>query len=103
MSVKDIILNIFAISLIVILPHTELIPNFGYSIPLLLFVWLLLKYSKETFADIGFSFKSFNRKTILVGGLVAVLAFSFLQWFFFPTLEYFVTFEETAIGVNDFL
>jgi membrane protease YdiL (CAAX protease family) len=103
MSVKDIILNIFAISLIVILPHTELIPNFGYSIPLLLLVWLILKYSKETFFNIGFSLKQFKPKSILIGSLVAVLTLSFMQLIFFPVLENFVVFEETEVGLHAFI
>jgi len=103
MNFKEILVNFFAICVIVILPHTELIPNFGYSIPILLFVWLILKYSSETFSDIGFSFKRFKRNSILTGSLVAIATLSFMQLIFFPVLEYFVNFEETDFGLYDFI
>lgn len=103
MTVKGILINFFAICVIVILPHTELIPFFGYSIPILFFVWILLKYSGETFSDIGFSFKRFKTNSILIGSLVAVASLSFMQLIFFPALEYFVTFEEPDIGLYDFI
>jgi len=103
MSVKEILINTITICVIFILPHSGLIPNFGYSIPILLFVWLLLKYSKETFSDIGFSFKRFKLKPILIGSIVAVFSLSIMQLVFFPTLEYFVTFEETDVGLYDFI
>lgn len=103
MNLKNILINIVAISVIFILPHSELIPNFGYTIPLLLFAWLLLKYNKETFADIGFSFKRYKSKSILIGVIVAVLTVSFMQLIFFPTLGYFVTIEETDVGLYDFI
>ena len=103
MSVKEILINVITICVILILPHTELIPNFGYSIPILLFVWLLLKYYNETFSDIGFSFKRFKLNSILIGSVVAVFTLSFMQLIFFPALEYFVTFEETDVGLYDFI
>ena len=58
MNLKEIIINVAAICTIVILPHTGLIPNFLYSIPILLFVWFALKQSNKSFQDIGFSFKT---------------------------------------------
>ncbi|WP_053991643.1 CPBP family intramembrane glutamic endopeptidase [Mangrovimonas sp. TPBH4] len=103
MRTKEFIINIIAICAIVILPHTGLIPLFGYSIPILLFVWIVLKYSNETFSDIGFSFKRFKTNSILIGSLVAVVSLSFMQLVFFPILEYFVTFEEPDIGLYDFI
>jgi len=103
MSIKEILINVMTICVIFILPHTGLIPNFGYSIPILLFVWLVLKYSNETFSDIGFSFKQFNPKSIFIGAIVAVLTLSFMQLVFFPALEYFVTLEETDVELYDFI
>ena len=103
MSVKKILINIIEICVILFLPHLGLIPNFGYSIPILLFVWLLLKYSKETFSDIGFSFNRFNLKSVLIGSLVAVFTLSIMQLAFFPALEYFINFEETDDGLYDFI
>lgn len=103
MRVKEILINVIAICTIVILPHTGLIPLFGYSIPILLFVWIVLKYSNETFSDISFSFKRFKTNSILIGSLAAVVSLSFMQLVFFPILEYFVTFEEPDIELYDFI
>lgn len=103
MSIKEILLNVFAICVIVILPHTELIPNFGYSVPILLLVWLLLKYFNETFSKIGFSFKQFKPMAIIIGSLVAVLTLGFMQLIFFPVLENFVVFDETEVGLHAFI
>lgn len=103
MSIKEVLLNIFAICVIVILPHAELIPNFGYSVPILLMVWLLLKYFNETFSKVGFSFKKYKPTSLLVGSLVAVLTLSFMQLIFFPVLENIVVFEETEVGLYAFI
>lgn len=103
MNRKEIAINVFTIGIILFLPHTELIPNFAYSIPILVFVWLVLKYSNETFTDIGFSFKRFKLKSILIGSLVAILTLGFMQPIFFPALEHFVTFKETDAELYNFL
>ncbi len=100
---KQVLLNILGFLLIVVFPHTGLIPNFGYSIPILLIVWLILKYSGEKFSDIGFRFKSFNMKALIVGSLSAVAILSFMQLLVFPFLEQFITFEETEMGLYDFI
>ncbi len=103
MQVKDILISITAICIVVILPHTGVIPNFGYSIPILLFVWLYLKYFGEKFSDIGFSFKSFNLKTLLIGSFAALIIVFFMQFIFFPVLEYFVVFEEIDVELYHFI
>ena len=89
-NTKENVLNVIAIGSILILPHTELIPNFGYSIPLLLFVWVLLKYSNASFSDIGFNFKRINLKSFVIGSLVAICTLGFMQYIFFPVLEHFI-------------
>lgn len=101
MNIYRTILSIIAIGAIIFLPYTELIPFFGYSIPILLFIWLVLKYSNETFSDIGFSFKQFKAKSILIGGLVAVLTLVFMQLIFHPVLDFFVSLEYKDAGLND--
>ncbi|WP_421809477.1 CPBP family intramembrane glutamic endopeptidase [Flagellimonas sp.] len=95
------ILNVIAIGTIIVLPHAELIPFFGYCIPTLLITWFALKYSKENFSDIGFSFKQFNPKSILIGGLVAALTLAFMQLVFHPVLEFFVNLEYKDVGLSD--
>lgn len=103
MKAKEIIINVITICTIVILPHAELIPLFGYSIPILFLVWIVLKHSKETFSDIGFSLKQFKINSVLIGALVAVVSLSFMQLVFFPFLEHFITFADPDIGLYDFI
>jgi len=101
MNFHKTILSFIAITAIVFLPHAGLIPFFGYSIPILLFTWYVLRYSNETFSDIGLSFKQFDSKSILIGGLVAALTLAFMQLIFHPVLEYFVSLEYNDAGLND--
>lgn len=101
MNIYKTILSVIAIGTIIFLPHAELIPFFGYSIPILFFTWLVLKYSNETFSDIGFSLKKFNPNSILFGGLFAVLTLAFMQMIFHPVLDFFVSLEYKDAGLND--
>lgn len=101
MNLYKRILSIIAIGIIIFLPHAELIPFFGYSIPILLFIWFVLKYSKETFSDIGFSLRQFKPKSILIGALIAVLTLAFMQLIFHPVLDFFVSLEYKDAGLND--
>lgn len=103
MSIKYSLFNILAIVLIAIFPHIGHIPLFGYSLPLLLLIWLLLKKSDENFSSIGFNFKSINLKSALIGTLSAVLILSFMQLIFFPLVEHFIVFEKTEVELYDFL
>ena len=90
MKPLQFMLSLVAIAAIVVFPHLGLIPNFGYSIPLLLLVWLVLRYSGEKFSDIGFRLKSISTRAALVGGIAAVAVLSFMQLLVFPLLELFV-------------
>ncbi len=101
MNTYKTILSVIAIATIIFLPHAELIPFFGYSIPILIFTWLVLKYSNETFSNIGLSFKQFNPKSILIGGAVAALILAFMQLIFHPVLDFFVSLEYKDAGLND--
>lgn len=103
MPTKELISSIVVIGIIIFLPHANLIPLFGYSIPILLLVWLFLKRYNSSFSDIGFSFKQFETRAILVGSLVAVSTLAFMQFAFFPVLETFVTWEYNDAGLNDFI
>lgn len=88
MPLKEIVFSIIAIIIVVIVPHSGIIPiAFGYSIPILIFIWLFLKRQKENFESLGFSFKRFGIKPILIGVLSGIVIFSFLTWIFFPLLE----------------
>ena len=101
MNIYKTILSIIVIGIIIVLPHAELIPFFGYSIPILLFTWLVLKYSNESFSDIGFSPKQFKSNSILFGGLSAVITLVFMQLVFHPVLDFFVSLEYNDAGLND--
>lgn len=100
MTINKTVLSVIAIGTIIVLPHAELIPFFGYSIPILLFIWFVLKYSNESFSDIGFSFKRFKPNTILYGGLIAILTLAFMQLIFHPVLDYFVSLDYNDSGLN---
>jgi len=103
MPVKNTLIHSIAIALVVILPHTGLFPNFLYSIPIILFVWLYLRYFGEQFSDIGFSFKNFSFKAVCIGTIAAILILAFLQLVFFPVLEIFITFDDTVVDLYDFI
>lgn len=99
-----IALNLFTILFIVVFPHLGLITFFPmvYTIPVLLLVWLCLKVNKETFKDIGFSFKALNIKPVLIGIVLAVFIFLFMRSIFFPILENFIEFKEVDVDLyND--
>lgn len=102
MSLKKIFLSLIAIVFVAGLPHSGLIPfPLVYSIPIILAVWLYLKYEGETFASIGFKWKSISFKALLVGPAAAILIFCFLQLVFFPILETFIEFEEVDVELYD--
>lgn len=77
-----------AIIIVVLVPHSGIIPvPFGYSIPVLIFIWLFLRKQKENFESLGFSFKRFGIKPLFIGELSGIVLFFFLTWIFFPLLE----------------
>ena len=99
-----IALNLFTILFIVVFPHLGLMAFFpmAYTIPVIVLVWLCLKVNKETFKDIGFSFKVFSFKPVLIGIVLAVFIFLFMRGVFFPILEYFIEFKEVDVDLyND--
>lgn len=101
MNISKTILNISAICAIIFLPHAELILFFGYSIPILIFTWFVLRNSNESFKEIGFSRKLFKPNAILYGGLIALVTLAFMQLIFHPVLESFVSLDYNDVGLND--
>lgn len=102
LSFKNILFTILAICIVTILPHLNILPfSFGYVIPIILFIWLYLKYNKENFTSIGFSFKTFSLKCILIGTITGVLIFSFLYFIFFPLLQYIVELPDSNVELYD--
>ncbi len=83
------------------MPHAELILFFGYSIPILIFTWFVLRNSNESFKEIGFSRKLFKPNAILYGGLIALVTLAFMQLIFHPVLESFVSLDYNDVGLND--
>ena len=101
-NLKNILLTTLAICIVLIIPHLELIPlPFGYVIPMLLFIWLYLKFNKERFSSLGFNFKAFSLKSFLIGTLTGVLIFSFLYFIFFPLLQYIVELPDSKVDLYD--
>jgi membrane protease YdiL (CAAX protease family) len=99
---KNIILSTLAIGIVTVIPHLEIIPlPFGYVIPILLFIWLHLKFNKENFSSLGFSFKIFSLKSFLVGTISGVLIFSFLYFIFFPLLQYIIELPDSKVELYD--
>ncbi len=103
MKFLRVVLSLLSIAVVVVFPHLGLIPNHGYSIPILLFVWLVLKYKGETFLDIGFRSKPLSLRAALVGSIAAVAILSIMQLLVFPVLEQFIHFEPTDLGLYEFL
>lgn len=98
-SLKEILLSLFAIIIVLLVPHSGIIPlPFGYCIPILVFVWFFLKQYKENFAAIGFSFKRFEIRSALIGTLAGVLIYSFLNWVFFPVLQKIIELPPADLG-----
>lgn len=103
MNAREKVLNALAIATVVVLPHLGLTPNFSYSIPILLFVWLFLKRTKEGFRDVGFRFKPCSRRAALVGSLAAVAILGIMQLLVFPALEAIVELESEELGLYEFI
>ncbi len=103
MKFKQPLLDILIISFAAVFPHLGFIPLFGYTLPIIIVIGLRLKYRGEKFSDIGFSFKKFSFKALLVGAVSALLILGFMQLVFFPILNKFVTFSETDVGIYDFI
>jgi len=96
---KEIIFPLLAIMLVVIIPHTGLVPlPFGYCLPVLLFTWLYLRYHKENFSSLGFSLKRFSFHALLTGTLGAVCLIVFLTWVFFPLLKQWTGLPDADLG-----
>lgn len=84
----EIIFTLFAIAVVFLLPHFGFLPiPFYYIIPVLLFVWLFLKRTKENFAGLGFNFKRFRLNSIFIGAITAIILFAFLNYIFFPLIS----------------
>jgi membrane protease YdiL (CAAX protease family) len=102
MRVTKILISILTIIIVAVLPHLGLIPiPFAYSIPILIIIWIYLKYNNENFVSIGFSWKLLNLKSIIIGCLFAVLIFLFIQFIFFPIVENFIDFDDVEVELYD--
>lgn len=95
-SLKEIIIAVIAIAILVVAPHLIRLPiPFLYTVPMIVLVWVLLKWEKENFTAIGFSFKRLGMRAVVTGITGGIAIFLFLQYAFFPLLEKF-SFKEPA-------
>lgn len=101
MNRSETLLSLLGIALIFIVPHLEILPLFSYSIPLLLICILILRYSKESFADLGFSRQNFKWKAIPIGLLLGLLTFVILQYGILPLAEWIHPLKIEDIGLYD--
>jgi membrane protease YdiL (CAAX protease family) len=98
-SLKEILFSVSAIIIVLIVPHAGIIPlPFGYSIPILIFIWFFLRKYKENFTSIGFSFKRFEIRSVLIGSLTGIVVFYFLTWIFFPVLQKIIELPPADLG-----
>jgi len=83
-----IFLSILTIACCFFIPHYANLTIFIYPIVILFVVWLFLKYvSRETFADIFFSFKRFEIKAIWIGIIAAILLSLFFRFAWDPFIN----------------
>jgi membrane protease YdiL (CAAX protease family) len=81
-------LSILTIAFCFFIPHYANLTIFIYPIVILFVVWLFLKYvSRETFADIFFSFKRFEIKAIWIGIIAAILLSLFFRFAWDPFIN----------------
>jgi membrane protease YdiL (CAAX protease family) len=102
-SFKEIAITLFAIAFVTLIPQSGIINAviplpFSYSIPVLVFVWLFLKWQKENFAGLGFSFKCLQTKAIIIGTISGIILFVFLQYAFFPLLKKVIPLSPANLG-----
>src|SRR5256885_4684247 len=100
LSAANILLSLIVIAFAFLFPHFGLIPvPFGYSIPVIIIIWLTLKRTNENFASLGFNVKKFELKAVWVGAIAAILLFAFLNYALFPLLNSFFKFSS---NLDDF-
>ena len=98
MSVKEIIFILLAIVFIFFFPHLGWPPiPFGYAIIITAGVWIFLKRANENFSHLGFSFKRFESKAIIIGAVAAIVIFVFLQYLLFPALAKVIPLEKADL------
>jgi membrane protease YdiL (CAAX protease family) len=97
-SVKEIIYILLAIGFIFFFPQFGFIPvPFGYAILITVATWFFLKTTGEDFSHLGFSFKRFELKAVIIGSLAGVLIFVLLQYLFFPLLRIIIQIEPARL------
>ncbi len=96
------LLTLLVLLFVLLFPHTGLIPiPFGYTIPVLLVIWLYLKRTGHPFSHTGFRFRDLTGKAILTGTMAGVLIFLFLSKVFFPLLSQWVSLPATQVDMYD--
>jgi hypothetical protein len=98
------LLSAFTMVFALLFPHSGIIPiSFGYAIPVLVLIWMTLKYTGESFKSIGFNFKKFESQAVLSGVVFAILLFGFLAYVFIPILQNILKLPKTKLDDFAFL
>lgn len=88
----------------VLFPHTGIIPiSFGYTVPVLVVVWWVLRKYGESFAELGFGFSRINTGAAAVGLLCAALLFVVLKYGVSPVLNGWLGVPEADLHDFDFI
>ena len=96
-----VFLSILTIAFCFFIPHYANLTIFVYPIVVLIVVWLYLRYiSKETFANIFFSFNRFQVKAIWIGIIAAILLSLFFRFAWDPFINSII--PSGKIDLSDF-
>jgi membrane protease YdiL (CAAX protease family) len=96
-----VFLSLLTIAFCFFIPHYANLTIFVYPIVVLIIVWLYLRYiSKETFANIFFSFKRFQAKAIWIGIIAAIILSLFFRFAWDPFINSII--PSGKIDLSDF-
>lgn len=101
-TLRNSLLALLALAFVTLFPHWGLIPlPFGYTVPVLLVIWLYLKATGHHFSHTGFRFRDLTGKAVLTGAVAGLLIFLFLSKVFFPLLSQLVSLPATQVEMYD--
>jgi membrane protease YdiL (CAAX protease family) len=86
-SLRQSVVAIAGILCILLLPHTGWFPFFSYAVLLTAMIWMLLRFTNENFASLGFGLANLNFRALAFGGLAAIIYFLVMEYGFFPLLK----------------
>ncbi len=96
--------TVLVLLLAIVFPHIGLIPlPFGYTVPVLLAIWWVLKKYGESFADLGLSVSNFKLGAVGQGLISAVLLFVVFQYVVAPVLSNWLGLPAANLQDFDFI